>query len=423
MRSRTPKVLHPLAGRTLLGHVLTAVAQGNGNASVAVVTGPGHDAVALEARQFVPAARIFVQEQRRGTAHAVLAAREALSPSIDDVIIVFGDTPLILPSTIARLRAALAEGAGVAVLGFAAADPTGYGRLIIEAGRLLEIREDGAAPVVGAGPCLCNSGLMGLGGHTALEILEAIRDGNSKREFYLTDAVTIANRMGLPTVALEADEDEVRGINTRLQLAEAEAIIQQRLRLAALQAGVTLVAPQTVFLSADTVLGSDVLIEPHVVIGPKVVVGNKAVIHAFSHLEGAHIGGGASIGPFARLGPGTRVGEKARIGNFAELKPALIDAGGKANHLDACGSDRANLGAGTLTRNHDGVAKHRSVIGADAFIGSNSTLVAPASIGEAADGQDVPADALAVARGLKVNKPGWAGRLRQAVMGKKRRPD
>ena len=264
---------------------------------------------------------------------------------------------------------------------------------------------------------------MALAGKSALAILERIGDHNRKGEFYLTDAVEIARGMKLAAVAVEVEEDDVRGINTKKELAEAEAVAQQRLRKAALDAGVTLVAPETVFLCADTKFGKDVVVEPYVVFGEKVSVEDGAVIHSFSHLAGAHVGKGASVGPFARLRPGTRLGEGARIGNFVEVKEAMIEAGAKANHLsyigDAFVGADANIGAGTITCNYDGTAKHRTEIGKNAFIGSNSALVAPVAIGEGAyvgSGSvitaNVPADALALARGRQVIKEGWATRLR-----------
>ncbi len=422
MRSRRAKVLHTIAGRSLLGHVL-ATLDGAEDAAVAVVAGADAEAVAAEARALVPSAEIFIQHEQRGTAHAVLAAREAIQRGFDDVLILFGDTPLIRASTLAGLRAPLADGAAVAVLGFRAADPTGYGRLVHEEGRLVAIREERDAGAAERAIDLCNAGLMAINGAVAIDILERIDDRNAKHEFYLTDAVAIAARMGLGTVALETGEDEVRGINTRAQLAEAEAVMQRRLRAAALDSGVTLVAPETVFLSADTVLGRDVTIEPHVVLGPGVAVEDDAVIHAFSHLVGAHVGRGAVVGPFARLRPGARLGPKVKIGNFVEVKASTVEAGAKANHLAYIGDARvgegANLGAGTIVCNYDGAAKHRTDIGKGAFIGSNSALVAPVAIGEGAyvgSGsvitRDVPPDALALGRGRQVNKEGWARRLR-----------
>jgi bifunctional UDP-N-acetylglucosamine pyrophosphorylase/glucosamine-1-phosphate N-acetyltransferase len=274
---------------------------------------------------------------------------------------------------------------------------------------------------------------MALAGKTALAILERIGDRNRKREFYLTDAVEIARSMSLRAVAVEVEEDDMRGINTKKQLAEAEAVAQQRLRRVALDAGVTLIAPDTVYLCADTKFGRDVVVEPFVVFGEKVTVEDGAVIHSFSHIAGAHIGKGVSVGPFARLRPGTRLGEGARIGNFVEVKEAVVEAGAKANHLtylgDASVGANANIGAGTITCNYDGAAKHRTEIGRDAFIGSNSALVAPVKIGEGAyvgSGsvitQDVPADALALGRSRQVVKQGWATRLRGLKsLGKKNR--
>ena len=422
MRSSQPKVLHTIAGRSLLAHVLAAVGRDGG--ATAVVIGPDQDAVAQEIQKIEPAAQVFVQRERRGTAHAVLAARAEVSKGYDELLVVFTDTPLVTPQTLGRLRKAIAQGAAVAALGFRAADPTGYGRMIIEDGSLLAIREDKDAAPEEREIAFCNAGLMALDGRLALRILDAIDDRNAKREYYLSDAVAIARKMGLGTVALEAEEDEVRGVNTRAQLAEAEAVSQQRLRTAALEAGVTMVAPETVFLSADTVLGRDVIIEPHVVFGPGVVVEDEAVIRAFSHIEGAHIGTGASVGPFARVRPGTRIGAKAKIGNFVEVKASTVEAGAKANHLSYLGDCRvgegANIGAGTITCNYDGIEKHRTEIGKAAFIGSNSALVAPVSIGDEAyigSGsvitRDVPAGALAVARGRQVVKEGWTERFRK----------
>src|SRR5215471_13297357 len=290
MRSLRPKVLHAIGGRSLIAHVL-AVA-GTIGARAAVVIGPGQEAVVEAARAVMPDAEFYLQHERRGTAHAVLAAKAALVQGADDVVIAFADTPLITPQTIARLRGALAGGAAVAVLGFCPADPGGYGRLVVDdAGRPSAIREEQDASPAERSIRLCNSGLMALAGHSALAILEQIRDDNTKREFYLTDAVAVAYAMGLATVALETGADEVHGVNTQAQLAEADAILQRRLRAAAHEAGVTMVAPETVYLCADTKLGRDVTVEPYVVFGPGVTVEDGALIRSFSHLEGAHVGG------------------------------------------------------------------------------------------------------------------------------------
>lgn len=431
MRSRKPKVLHEIGGRSLLGHVLRAVA-GAGATDIAVVVGPGHEAVVDEARRLAPATHVFTQTERRGTAHAVLAARTALQPGVDEVLVAFGDSPLIRPETLTRLRAALAGEAAVAVLGFRKADPSGYGRLITSDGELIAIREEKDASPEERAITLCNGGLMGLQGRTALRLLDQIGDANANREFYLSDAVAIARRLGLRAVVLETEEDEVSGVNTKAQLAEAEAVLQQRLRRAALENGVAMVAPETVFLSADTVLGRDVTVEPYVVFGPGVVVGDEAVIHSFSHLEGARVGRGALVGPFARLRPGTELGEKAKVGNFVEMKAAVMEAGAKANHLaylgDAHVGPGANIGAGTITCNYDGVSKSKTEIGKGAFIGSNSALVAPVTIGEDAYvgsgsviSSDVPAGALALARGVQVIKEGWVARFRALKQMQKKR--
>jgi bifunctional UDP-N-acetylglucosamine pyrophosphorylase / glucosamine-1-phosphate N-acetyltransferase len=431
MRSALPKVLHAIAGRSLLAHVLRAVAETKVTAS-AVVVGPNQEAVAAEAERVLPGAQCFVQRERRGTAHAVLAARPALERKADDILIVYGDTPLIRAATLNKLRAPLAAGAAVVVLGFRPANPSGYGRLVVDGDKLIAIREEADASETEKAIGLCNGGIMALAGAHALTILDRIGDNNRKREFYLTDAVEIARSMELDAAVVEAEEDDVRGINTKAQLAEAEAVLQQRLRKAALEAGVTMVAPETVFLSADTTFGKDVVIEPYVVFGEKVTVEDGAVIHAFSHLAGAHVGRKCSVGPFARLRPGTRLGEGARIGNFVETKEAAIAAGAKANHLsyigDASVGANANIGAGTITCNYDGTAKHRTTIGQDAFIGSNTALVAPVEVGDGAyvgSGSvitaNVPAGALALARARQVVKENWATRLRSLKsLGKKK---
>ena len=422
MRSTRPKVLHTVAGRSLLAHVLASVA-GADTSSVAIVIGPGQDGVAAEAKRVLPSASCFVQHERKGTAHAVLAAKSAIEQRPDDIVIVYGDTPLIRPETLKRLRAPLASGAAVAVLAFRPSDPTGYGRLITAGNQLVAIREEADASEAERAIDLCNAGMMALSGNSALTILERIGNHNRKGEFYLTDAVEVARGMKLSAVAVEVEEDDVRGINTKKELAEAEAAAQLRLRKAALDAGVTLVAPETVFLSADTKFGKDVVVEPYVVFGEKVSVADGAVIHSFSHLAGAEVGKGVSVGPFARLRPGTKLGEGARIGNFVEVKEATVEAGAKANHLsyigDAFVGAGANVGAGTITCNYDGSAKHRITIGKNAFIGSNSALVAPVEIGDGAyvgSGSvitaNVPPDSLALARGRQIVKEGWATRLR-----------
>jgi len=433
MRSARPKVLHRIAGRSLLAHVLDAVSEAGATAT-AVVVGPGSDAVATEARRVLPDAEIFVQSERRGTAHAVLAARGAITRMPDDVLVIFGDTPLVRPQTLRRIREGLGKGAAVVVLGFRPRNPTGYGRLVVEGGELVAIREELDASPAERAIDLCNGGLMAFSGPSALPILERIGNDNRKGEYYLTDAIAIARAMGHKAIVIETEEDDVRGINTNAQLAETEAALQQRLRGAAMEAGVTLVAPETVFLSSDTKFGRDVVVEQFVVFGPGVVVEDNALIRSFSHLDRAHVGKGAVVGPYARLRPGARLQDDVHIGNFVEIKEAVIETGAKANHLsyigDATVGAGANVGAGAITCNYDGVAKHRTEIGKNAFIGSNSALVAPVKIGDGAyvgSGsvitQDVPADALALGRGRQAIKEGWARRLRERVLpGKKRTP-
>jgi bifunctional UDP-N-acetylglucosamine pyrophosphorylase / glucosamine-1-phosphate N-acetyltransferase len=433
MRSGLPKVLHPVAGQSLLAHVLNAAPKGAGSA-LAVVIGPDHQAVAEEAKRSRPDAVTFVQHQRLGTAHAVLAARAAIERGADDLLIAFGDTPLISAATFERLRAPLREGAALAVLGFRAADPSGYGRLLIDGGRLMAIREHADASPEERKVTLCNAGVMAFDGRLALDILDRIDDANSKREYYLVDAVAIVRNMGLEAVVIETNEDEVRGINTKAQLAEAESAMQARLRKAALEAGVTLIAPETVYLSADTSFGKDVTIEPFVVIGPGVSIADGAVIHSFSHIVQSSIGRNALVGPYARLRPGTSLGDGAKIGNFVETKAAVLEAGVKVNHLSYIGDTEiganSNIGAGTITCNYDGFAKHKTTIGKGAFIGTNSSLVAPVRIGAGAyigSGsvitRDVPDDAMAIERSPQDTREGGATRYRELKLRAKKRKE
>lgn len=422
MRSRRPKPLHEVAGQYMLAHVVAAADQSGADA-MAVVVGPDRDDVAAAARRAAPRITVAVQRERRGTAHAVLAARDLIAQGADDLVILYADVPLIRAATLQRLRAALAEGAAVAVLGFKATDPTGYGRLLTQDGALLAIREHKDASPAEREVTLCNSGLMAVDGRVALDLLSGIGTDNAQGEYYLTDIVEAACAAGRRCVALATDEAEVMGVNDRVQLAAVEAAMQRRLRSAAMLDGATLVAPETVFLSHDTRFGRDVTVEPHCVFGPGVTVGEGAVIHAFSSLEGASVAAGASVGPFARLRPGADLGAGVKVGNFVEIKNAQLGAGAKVSHLsyigDASIGPEANIGAGTITCNYDGFNKARTTIGAQAFIGSNSALVAPVTIGDGAyvgSGSvitgDVAADALAIARGRQVEKPGWAAHFR-----------
>ncbi len=424
MRSSRPKVLHAVAGRSMIAHALAAAREA-GAVDVAVVVGPNRDDVAEAARKAAPGVEIFVQTERLGTAHAVLAARAAIARGYDDVLVTYADIPLVCGATLEALRAGLAAGADLVALGFAPADPTGYGRLIERDGRLVAIREHKDATAEERAARLCNAGPVAFAGAHALAMLDAVTPNNAQKEYYLTDLVEIAGARGLNAQAIEADEAEVMGVNNRVQLAAAEAAMQARLRERAMLEGATLVAPETVFLSFDTTIGRDVLIEPHVVIGPGVSIADGAVVHAFSHLEGAKVAEGATIGPYARLRPGADIGVKAKVGNFVEIKKATVETGAKVNHLTYIGDARigagANIGAGTITCNYDGFGKYKTDIGVNAFIGSNSSLVAPVKIGDGAfvgSGsvvtKDVEADALAVARGRQENREGWAKAFRAA---------
>ena len=422
MRSARPKVLHEIAGRSMLAHVLAAVGE-SGAGDIAVVVGPDAKGVVAEALKAAPEAKIAIQRERRGTADAVLAARDQIERGYDDILVLYADTPLIEASTLEAMRTELASGVEVVALGFEAADPAGYGRFIERNGRLIAIREHKDASAEERASRLCNAGPIAFSGAQALGLLDAVKPTNTQNEYYLTDIVELANARGLTAKALLAKEQEVMGVNDRVQLAAAEAALQDSLRRRAMAAGATLTAPETVFLSFDARIGRDVLIEPHVVIGPGCNIEDGAVIRAFSHLEGARVAGGAIIGPFARLRSGADIAINARIGNFVEIKQSTIEEGAKVNHLTYIGDARvgakANIGAGTITCNYDGFAKNRTDIGAGAFIGSNSALVAPVTIGDGAyigSGsvitKSVEADALAVARGRQEVRPGWGKAFR-----------
>ena len=423
MRSSRPKVLHRLAGRSMLAHCVAAVA-GAGVDRLALVVGPDHGEVAAEMTALAPESAIYVQIERRGTAHAVLAAAAALEAGADELLVVFADTPLVRPETFALLRARLREtGAAVVVAGFEAAVPTGYGRLLIEGSSLEAIREEKDATASERAITLCNAGLMALDGRLALGLLRGVEANNAQGEYYLTDVVAIARARGLATAVAIVDEDEVLGVNDRVQLSRAESLMQDRLREAAMRGGATLVDPASVTFAYDTRLARDVTVEPNVVFGPGVEVGEASAIRAFSHLEGVTVGPRATIGPFARLRPGSVLEADVHVGNFVEIKGSTLEAGVKANHLsyigDATIGARTNIGAGTITCNYDGFHKYRTQVGAGAFIGVNSALVAPVTIGAGAFvgtgsvvTRDVAADALVVARAHQVEKPGWAKAFR-----------
>ena len=423
MKSAKPKVLHEIAGLPMVAHVAAAAARAGGG-DVALVIGHGADAVRKAAGRFEPAPEIFVQEQRLGTAHAVLAAREAIARGYDDVLVMFGDTPLIEAEPLLAARGQLAEGAAVVVVGFRPENPAGYGRLIERDGKLVAIREDKDASEEEKKIGFCNGGLMAISGKHALSLLDRVGNRNAKGEYYLTDIVEIATADGLDVVATEAGAESVLGINNRAELAEAEAIWQRRRRREAMLSGVTLIAPDTVYFSHDTEIGQDTLVEPNVWFGPGVSIASGVTIHAFSHIEGATVATGAEVGPYARLRPGAYLHEKAKVGNFCEVKKAVVEKGAKVNHLTYIGDARvgagANIGAGTITCNYDGFGKHFTDIGAGAFVGSNSSLVAPLTLGDGAyvaSGsvitEDVEGDALAFGRARQKTIPGKGKELRE----------
>ena len=419
MRSSRPKALHEIAGKAMLAHVLDTLAKLAPERTVCV-TGPGMDRVAAAAAP----AGTAVQSEALGTAHAVLAAREALAGFDGTVLVLFADTPLIRAETMSALADALAEGAAVAVLGMRPSGANQYGRVVLDAAGMPEaiVEWRDAGPEARALP-VCNSGIMAVDGRRLLPLLERVGNDNARGEYYLTDIVALARADGLATALVETAEEEALGVNSRAELARAEAAMQRRLRERAFAAGVTMPVPETVWLSHDTRFGRDVTVGPNTVFLPGVTVEEGAEIRAFCHLEGAVVRSGARVGPYARLRPGVDVGPGAGVGNFVEVKNAVLEAGVRANHLayigDAHVGAHANIGAGTITCNYDGFRKHRTEIGAGAFIGSNTALVAPVSIGAGAVvgagstvSRNVEADALVVERAEQTERKGWAARLR-----------
>ena len=429
MASARSKVLHPVAGKPMVAHVLDSLAAA-GVAKVVAVIGPDMPAVAAAVAPHATA----VQVDRLGTGHAVLAARDFIAEHpADDLMVLFGDTPLITPETLSRMLAArrAAAAPGIVVLGFEPADPGPYGRLILNANgdleRIVETRDAGEAE---RAVRLCNSGVMVIDGARALDWLSRIGNANAKGEYYLTDIVAIARADGARAAVVMGDADEVMGVNSRAELAVAEAVAQTRLRARAMAGGATLTDPTTVYLSWDTKLGRDVTIGPNVFFGPGVTIGDEVEIRAFCHIEGARVAPGAVIGPFARLRPGAELAEGVHIGNFVEIKASQLAAGVKVNHLSYVGDSqvgaRANIGAGTITCNYDGHVKSRTVIGEDAFIGSNTALVAPVTVGAraitgagSAIARDVAPGALALTRAEQKELPGWADRYNDAARAKK----
>ena len=423
MKSGLPKVLHRAAGRSLLSHVLHA-ARDLSPASAVVVAGPEMDSVGAEARSVFPDAGIAIQPERLGTGHAVAMAKPALQGFAGTILILYGDVPLIRGETLRQLTACVSPASPLAVLGFEAADPLGYGRLIRNPqGAVTAIREELDATPKERRINLCNSGIIAVSAEVLWGLLPKLGNTNAKGEFYLTDLVELAAGQGLACGLATCPEAEVSGVNDRIQLAAVEATLQDDYRRKHMLNGATLVCPETVFFSADTVIGQDVTIEPHVFFGPAVTVDDGAEILAFSHFDHATIGKGARVGPFSRLRPGAQIGEQAHIGNFVEVKKSVIGKGAKANHLTYIGDSKVgaktNIGAGTITCNYDGYDKYPTEIGENAFIGTNTSFVAPVKVGDGATTaagtvvtRDVPGDALAISRPELSIREGWSARFR-----------
>jgi bifunctional UDP-N-acetylglucosamine pyrophosphorylase / glucosamine-1-phosphate N-acetyltransferase len=424
MRSGLPKVMHAIAGRPMVEHVLATLAEAE-IAPVVAVIGPDMEVVA----KAVSPRACVIQKDRLGTGHAVLQAKPALANFKGDILIAYGDTPFVASETLRKMRAARTrenkngQKPDVVVLGFSPKDPGAYGRLIVGPEGLERIVEAKDATPAEREVRLCNSGIMLADAAVLWELLADVRPNNAKGEYYLTDIVGFARKAGHGCAVVEGDEDELMGINSRVELAEAEAIFQRRLRRHVMENGATLTAPDTVYFSADTKVGRDVEIGPFVVFGPSVDVADNVTIKAFCHIEGAHISEGAVIGPYARLRPGANIGPDAHVGNFVEIKNARVEQGAKVNHLSYVGDARvgakANVGAGTITANYDGFNKSHTDIGAGASIGSNTVLVAPVKVGDGAMTgagavvrKDVPVDALALNEGSQQNRDGFAAKYR-----------
>ena len=423
MKSSLPKVLHKIAGLPLVCHVVRQV-QSIGKSDIAVVVGRGADEVSSAVKEFSKTANIYLQKERLGTAHAVLSARQMLGENYDDVLIVFGDTPLIEAKSLERARDELAHGADIVVMGFITENPSGYGRLIEKDGKLQAIVEEKDATTEQKKIKFCNGGVMALNGKLALSLLEQIKNENAKKEYYLTDIVKIGVSRELEVKAISIPFENVIGVNTRVELSEAEALWQKRRARELMLSGVTMLRPETVYFSYDTAIEGDVVIEPNVFFGLNVKVETGVVIHGFSHLEGAIVKAQSEIGPYARLRPGAILENSSKVGNFCEIKNARIGEGAKVNHLtyigDAVVGGHTNIGAGTITCNYDGFNKWKTIIGENAFIGSNSALVAPVEIGDGAyvaSGSvitdQVPENSVAFGRARQINKEGRANALRE----------
>lgn len=420
MNSDLPKVLHKVAAAPLLHHAMAA-GRALEPARTVVVVGHGADEVAKAARAYDEGAETVLQAEQLGTGHAVAQAAPLLADAPGEAIVLYGDTPFIGAGTLQAMLAARAQH-GVVVLGFHARDPGRYGRLLTQGDTLLAIREYKDATDKERAITLCNSGVICASAQTLFRLVAKLGNANASGEYYLTDVVELARAEGLSAGVVICDEAETLGINTRAQLAAAEAEFQNRARAAALEDGVTLTAPETVFFALDTVIGRDAIIGPNVLFGPGVTIESGAEIKGFCHLEGCHVSRGADVGPFARLRPGAELAEDVHVGNFVEIKNAILDEGVKVGHLtyigDADVGEHTNIGAGTVTCNYDGVMKHRTTIGKRVFVGSDTMLVAPVTLGDGAltgSGsvitEDVPAGALALGRARQVNRPGLATRL------------
>ena len=426
MKSPLPKVLHPVGGRPMLDHAIDA-AETLGCERVVVVVGAHSPEVRAHVARRLGEDCIAVQDPPLGTGHAVRAAESALGDFVGQVVVTYGDVPLL---TAADIEPVFGSPDGVTVIGFEAADPGAYGRLVMDGEDLLAITEAKEASPEVLALTACNSGVMAAPAGLLFELLAEVRNDNAKGEYYLTDVVELARRRGAPTRAVFAAEDAVMGVNSQAELAQAEALFQQRRRAAFFADGVTMPAPDTVHFAFDTEVGGGTVIEPYVVFGPGAKIASGARIRAFSHVEGATVAPGAEVGPYARLRPGADLGEKAKVGNFVEVKNVRMAAGAKANHLAYLGDGevgaKANIGAGTIFCNYDGFFKHRTTVGEGAFVGSNSSLVAPVSIGANAmvgSGsvvtKDVAPGDLALARGQQTTKPGWAARFMETMRAKK----
>jgi len=430
MNSDIPKVLHPIAGEAMLFHAMASGALLEPERTV-IVAGHGADQVRAAALSYDGEVDVVEQTEQLGTAHAVRQAQSALTGFEGVALVLYGDTPFIQPETLENMLAALARH-DVVVLGFEAADPGRYGRLVTQGDVLEKIVEYKDASDQERAITLCNSGVVACQSELLFDLVSAVDNTNASEEYYLTDIVGLARARGMSATAVTCDEGETLGVNSRADLAAADAALQVRIRAQMLENGVTLAAPETVYFARDTTIGRDTVVEPNVVFGAGVTVESGATIRAFSHLEGCHVSRGAVVGPYARLRPGAELAEHVRVGNFVELKNAQIAEGAKINHLsyvgDATVGAGANIGAGTITCNYDGVMKHHTQIGAGAFIGSNTMLVAPVSIGDGAmtgSGSvitsDVDPDALALARAPQVEKPGMARKLFELLKAKKAR--